>query len=161
MTGEVIATKITGTVKWYNVKNNYGFITRDDTGEDLFIHRTAIKRNNPKNYLQSVGDGEVVQFDVVQGKKGLQAANVTGPGGIPVKGSCYAQNYKQYPPQQLPYPQPTFPFYPIPNMNPFLCLPHLQFIPNPFFTHGFPVQFPFLTTPLRCQGGDEKREGRN
>uniref|UniRef100_A0A8C3EV12 Uncharacterized protein n=1 Tax=Corvus moneduloides TaxID=1196302 RepID=A0A8C3EV12_CORMO len=62
---KVVATKITGSVKWYNAKNNYGFITRDDTGEDLFVHRTAIKRNNPKNYLQSVGDGEVVQFDIV------------------------------------------------------------------------------------------------
>ncbi|XP_068856726.1 uncharacterized protein [Aphelocoma coerulescens] len=152
--GDVLATKVTGTVKWCNVKNNYGFITRDDTGEDLFIHRTAIKRNNPKNYLQSVGDGEVVQFDIVQGKKGLQAANVTGPGGIPVKGSRYAQNYKQYPFQQFPYPQPNFPFYPIPNMNPFLSLPYPQFIPNPFFTPWLPytVPFPYNSSPMPMGG---------
>uniref|UniRef100_A0A8U7P3E7 Uncharacterized protein n=1 Tax=Corvus moneduloides TaxID=1196302 RepID=A0A8U7P3E7_CORMO len=148
--GEVVATKITGTVKWYNVKNNYGFITGDDTGEDLFIHRTAIERNNPKNYLRSVGDGEVVEFDLVQGKKGLQATNVTGPGGIPVKGSRYAQNDKQYPSQQLPYPQPTFPFYPISSMNPFLSLPHPQFIPSPFFTPWLPytIPFPYNSSPM-------------
>uniref|UniRef100_A0A8U7M7E7 Uncharacterized protein n=1 Tax=Corvus moneduloides TaxID=1196302 RepID=A0A8U7M7E7_CORMO len=113
--GEVVATKITGTVEWYNVKNNYAFITRDDTGEDLFIHRTDIKRNNPKNYLQSVGDGEVVQFDMVQGRKGLQAANVTGPGGIPVKGSVMHKIINNIHPSNFPTHNLHSPFtlYPI------------------------------------------------
>merc|ERR1711892_402802 len=71
---EVIATKVSGTVKWFNVKSGYGFINR----------------NNPKKAVRSVGDGEVVEFDVVIGEKGNEASNVSGPEGAPVKGSPYA-----------------------------------------------------------------------
>ncbi|XP_057616648.1 Y-box-binding protein 1-like [Chionomys nivalis] len=93
---KLIARKVLGTVKWFNVKKGYGFINRNDTKEDIFIHQSSIKINNPKKYLRRVGDGESVEFDIVEGEKGAMASNVTGPGGIKIRGSKYASEHNQY-----------------------------------------------------------------
>lgn len=66
-----MADRETGTVKWFNATKGFGFITRD-SGGDVFVHYSAI---NSQGY-RSLEEGQRVQFDVVEGKKGLQAQDV-------------------------------------------------------------------------------------
>ena len=77
---KIVAHKVTGTVKCYNARLGFGFITRDDTNEDICFHEAALK-DNPKKAINSVNDGEAVQFDIVVGENGNEVANVTGPKG--------------------------------------------------------------------------------
>lgn len=62
----------TGKVKWFNDSKGYGFIEQE-TGEDVFVHYSAIKEDGYK----SLTAGQEVRFDVIEGPKGLQADNVT------------------------------------------------------------------------------------
>jgi CspA family cold shock protein len=61
-----------GTVKWFNDAKGFGFITMEG-GEDVFVHFSAIQAQG----FRTLAEGAQVEFDVVQGPKGLQAANVT------------------------------------------------------------------------------------
>jgi len=60
-----------GTVKWFNDAKGFGFITTEK-GEDVFVHYSAIQTKG----FRSLAEGAQVEFDVIQGPKGLQAANV-------------------------------------------------------------------------------------
>jgi CspA family cold shock protein len=60
-----------GTVKWFSNEKGYGFIEREG-GEDVFVHHSAVQMEG----YRSLTEGQRVQFEVVQGDKGLQAANV-------------------------------------------------------------------------------------
>ena len=66
-------SKVTSTVKWFNAEKGYGFLTQDDGGKDVFVHFRAIVSDGYK----TLAEGQKVQFEVEQGQKGLQAANVT------------------------------------------------------------------------------------
>ena len=60
-----------GTVKWFNADKGYGFIS-PESGEDVFVHFSAIQTSG----YRSLDEGQAVEFDVTQGPKGPQAANV-------------------------------------------------------------------------------------
>jgi CspA family cold shock protein len=64
--------RLTGKVKWFNDAKGYGFIERAD-GDDVFVHYTAIQGTG----FRSLSEGQEVEFEVVDGPKGKQAANVT------------------------------------------------------------------------------------
>ena len=61
-----------GTVKWFNASKGYGFITPDDGGDDLFVHHSEIKTDG----YASLDEGQKVDFEVGEGKKGPCATSV-------------------------------------------------------------------------------------
>lgn len=66
-----MANRTTGTVKWFNGDKGFGFITQEG-GDDLFVHYSEIQSNG----YRSLDEGAKVEFEVTQGKKGLQASAV-------------------------------------------------------------------------------------
>jgi CspA family cold shock protein len=62
-----------GTVKWFSEEKGFGFIKPDDGSEDVFVHHSAISGSG----FKSLEEGEKVTYEVTQGRKGLQAANVS------------------------------------------------------------------------------------
>ena len=61
-----------GTVKWFNDKKGFGFLSRED-GDDVFVHHTSIKGEG----FKTLREGQEVEFEVQEGPKGPQAVNVT------------------------------------------------------------------------------------
>ncbi len=64
--------KVQGRVKWFNNTKGYGFIGRED-GADVFVHYSAIAADG----FRTLNEGDLVEFEIVQGQKGPQAANVS------------------------------------------------------------------------------------
>ena len=62
----------TGTVKWFNAKKGYGFIS-DENGDDIFVHFSALNMSG----FKVLEEGDKGEFEVIEGEKGPQAANVT------------------------------------------------------------------------------------
>ena len=67
------STPVEGAVKWFEPDKGYGFIAPDGGGKDVFIHITALRRSG----LDTLGPGQRVRVDVVDGKKGLEADRIT------------------------------------------------------------------------------------
>jgi cold shock protein len=62
-----------GTVKWFNDEKGYGFISPDEGGEDLFVHHTGIAGSG----FKSLEEGQKVTYEAAQGRRGMQAENVS------------------------------------------------------------------------------------
>jgi CspA family cold shock protein len=69
-------SEVKGNVKWFNNSKGYGFIGRED-GPDVFVHYSAIVGDG----YRTLQEGDAVEFEIVQGPKGPQAANVSKNGG--------------------------------------------------------------------------------
>ena len=81
-----------GTVKWFNAKKGYGFIS-DAEGNDVFVHFSALNMDG----FKELKDGEAVEFEVVEGEKGPQAANVVRLGSYRVEYEISAEQEDGYP----------------------------------------------------------------
>jgi cold shock protein len=68
-----MAERVSGTIKWFSEDKGYGFIEREDGGEDVFLHYSELKAQPG---FKTIEEGARVEFEVEQGPKGPKAANV-------------------------------------------------------------------------------------
>ncbi|WP_338516829.1 transcription antiterminator/RNA stability regulator CspE [Alteromonas gracilis] len=67
-----MSNSVNGTVKWFNEEKGYGFLTQENGGKDVFVHFRSIASEG----FKTLAEGQAVSFEVEQGQKGPQAANV-------------------------------------------------------------------------------------
>ena len=67
-----MSERVKGTVKWFNAGKGYGFIAREDGGEDVFVHYSALQSDG----FRTLDEGQRVEYTIEKGPKGLQASNV-------------------------------------------------------------------------------------
>ncbi|KAI8068317.1 cold-shock' DNA-binding domain-containing protein [Gongronella butleri] len=159
-----------GHVKFFDANKGYGFIIprvqySPDRIEEVFVHHTAIQNEGG---FKSLYEGEEVEYDLIERPKGLQAANVTGPGGKPVKGDPFYSRTSQPRPklaiptyeQQPPLSYPVFDGYPFPapGYYPYIMTYSHMGPPSPFMSpppafsmppasHGRPLVSPTASFP--------------
>ncbi len=68
-----MSERVTGTVKWFNNAKGFGFITREDSEDDVFVHFRSIQGEG----YRTLNEGQEVEFKIVEGPKGLQAEEVS------------------------------------------------------------------------------------
>ncbi len=67
-----MSERVNGTVKWFNNAKGFGFITREESSDDVFVHFRSIQGDG----YRTLNEGQVVEFSLVEGPKGLQAEDV-------------------------------------------------------------------------------------
>ncbi|MFO7550048.1 MAG: cold-shock protein [Haliea sp.] len=67
-----MSERVSGTVKWFNNAKGFGFITREESSDDVFVHFRSIQGDG----YRTLNEGQAVEFSLVQGPKGLQAEDV-------------------------------------------------------------------------------------
>ena len=68
-----MSDRVKGTVKWFNEKKGFGFISQEGGGPDVFVHYSAISSEG----FRTLNEGSAVEFEIVDGPKGKQASNVS------------------------------------------------------------------------------------
>ena len=66
---------VKGTVKWFDARKGYGFITRDDDSSDVFVHFSVIQ--SAEDEFKVIYEGDIVEFEITDGDKGPQASDLT------------------------------------------------------------------------------------